>query len=359
MSHFTVSEISKVSDHELIAGFQDVVIEERELLSLTLEYIAELDRRKLFFHYPSLRSFLVEEYGMEEWNAERKIRAARLLKRFPEIKDKLQSGKLNLTLLELAMGCAHREKLADSELFEILEAISGLSTRAAMREIASQYPHTYELPKDRIRPLTADHSEVRFVASHELLEKLESIRGLLAHTYSQGLSMGELIDVLATEYRERHHPEEKARRAKAKEVRREVKTKVKTEESVESPTAPRLDSVASISIQPQPRNLKSEDERTANQPLIHQLTNRDGYQCSFVDDVTGKRCHSEYKLEIDHIKAWSEGGKTELSNLHYLCSRHHQRVSFLQFGESSKYYRPKEGRVRVYLNDHKKTDLEP
>jgi len=91
--------------------------------------------RELFFHYSSLRSYLVEEHGMEEWQAERKIRAARLLIRFPLLEMKIQSGKMNLTLMELAQGCAHREKL------------------------------------------------------------------------------GELIDVLATEYRERHHPEEKAKRA--------------------------------------------------------------------------------------------------------------------------------------------------
>lgn len=274
---------------------------------------------------------------MEEWNAERKIRAARLLKRFPEIKEMLQSGKLNLTLLELAMGCAHREKLTDSEISEILETISGMSCRAAMREIATLYPQTSELPKDRIRPLTAEYSEVRFVASHELLEKLEEIRGLLAHShpaYSNGLKMGELIDVLATEYRERHHPEEKAKRAKA----REEKIEKKQSERVESPTAPRPEEVSLTKFSPL-------SERIPNRSITHQLTNRDGYQCSYIDDVTRKRCLSKHGLEIDHIKAWSRGGNTELSNLRYLCSHHHRRVSFLQFGESSKYFRSKQDRV--------------
>src|ERR1700728_1150890 len=96
--------LSQLSDVELIENFQDLVINEREKLVLQLEHIAELDRRKLFLHYDSLRAFLVGEYSMEGWTAERRIRIARMLKRFPELKAKLESGKLNITLIELAQG---------------------------------------------------------------------------------------------------------------------------------------------------------------------------------------------------------------------------------------------------------------
>lgn len=292
MSHLNSYEISRTPDHELIAGFQDLCIEERERLATQLEYIAELDRRKLFFHYSSLRSCLVEEYGMEEWNVERKIRAARLLKRFPEIKNGLQSGKLNLTLLELAMGCAHREKLSDTEITEIISAISGQSCRAATREIASRYPQTTELPKDRIRPLNADYSEVRFVASHELLEKLEEIRGLLAHSHPKGLPMGELIDILATEYRERHHPEEKAKRAKEREMRKSEKENVENQAECiivpTVPTAPRPEGEASVSIQ-----VQSEDQKTENRQSVgHASAHIQGRLSMFVC----RRCHEETLL---------------------------------------------------------------
>ena len=194
--------------------FQDTVIDEQERFAAHLLYLAELDRRKLFFHYASLKAFLIAEHGMDEWVAERRIRAARMLKRLPFLQGKIETGQLNLTLIEIAQGCANREKLSDPELAEILEAICGMSCRAARREIACRYPQSAEeLPYDRIRPLTAELSEVRFVATEELLDKLEEIRGLLAHSHPK-LSFGELIDHLATDYRERHHPEEKARRAK-------------------------------------------------------------------------------------------------------------------------------------------------
>lgn len=323
--------LSEITDHELIANLRDLVIDEREQLALQLECIAEFDRRKLFFHYASLRAFLIEEYGMEEWSAERKIRAARMLKRFPEIKNGIQSGKLNLTLLELTLGCAHREKLKDSEISEVLITISGMSTRSAMRELASRYPRTDEFPQDvkeTIRPLSADFSEVTFVASNDLLEKLDEIRDLMSHAHPKGLKMGELMNILATEYRKKYHPEEKAKRSKEREVKKE-KTK---------PTAPRLEqNQSSNSLHSQAKT--SIPKRMPDRKTLHELTLKDGYQCSYVDEVTKMRCHSKRGLEVDHIRPWSENGETKLANLRYLCFSHHKRVSFLQFGESSNYFK--------------------
>src|SRR4051812_23346911 len=106
-----MNNLSMLSDLDLLANFRDLVMDEREKLVHQLECIAELDRRKLFFHHASLRAFLVSEHGLEESCVDRRIRAARCLKRFPDLKGMLESGKFNLTLLELAQGCARREKL--------------------------------------------------------------------------------------------------------------------------------------------------------------------------------------------------------------------------------------------------------
>src|SRR5690242_7789980 len=105
--------LTNLSDVELITNFREFVIGERENLVIQLEHIIELERRKLYLHYPSLWSYLVQECGLEEWQAERRIRGARILKRFPHLKSELESGKLNLSLLEIAQGCASREGLDD------------------------------------------------------------------------------------------------------------------------------------------------------------------------------------------------------------------------------------------------------
>ncbi len=296
--------LKNLSDSELVASFKDAVIDEQLSLASQIEHIAELDRRKLFYQYSSLRALLIHEFNLEEGAAERKIRAARLLIKFPEILPELRVGKLNLSLLELVMGCAHRETLGGVEISELLIAVSGLTVNAARRKVASLYPQGLDdLPHDRIKPLTDDLSEVSFVASQELLDQLDEIKGLLAHSHP-GIKMSGLIKILADEYRKRHHPE--------------VKTKSSTK-PVDSPTATWVPG------------------RVPSQPMIRALIRRDGYKCSYVDPKSGKACDSKFALQIDHRVPWATGGKTVLSNLRYLCRGHHARVSFLQFGESARF----------------------
>ena len=51
---------------------------------------------------------------------------------------------------------------------------------------------------------------------------------------------------------------------------------------------------------------------------------RDGCRCTHVDLATGLQCtETAYsKLEMDHIKPWSKGGRTEVSNAQLLCKFH-------------------------------------
>src|SRR4051812_35618767 len=106
-------ELTCLSDLELIENFRDCFFEEQSLIAQELEYLGEIERRRLTFEYPSLWEYLVHECGMEESSALRRIRAARLLTRMPALKEYVRSGKLNLSLLELGERCAKREGLTD------------------------------------------------------------------------------------------------------------------------------------------------------------------------------------------------------------------------------------------------------
>ena len=317
-----MTDLKNLTDDELVASFRDLVIVEPEEEFFKLKHIVELERRKLYFGCASLRSYLIKEFKMDESCAERRVRAARLLVRFPELEESLRFGKLNLTLLDLAQACAHREKLTDPELWELLLGISGMTTRAATREIACRYPLTANLPRDRIRPLNEEQSELRCVVKNSVVETLEEIRGLLAHANPR-ISLGEMIEILANEYRERHHPEAKAERAAEREEKKMAK----------SPSAPK----------PPAENVSAKwtESRYFSQAVLHALVRRDGYRCSYVDPKSGKRCLSTHRLEADHITAWADGGQSELSNARLLCIGHHRRVSFLRFGEASRYFRAK------------------
>jgi uncharacterized protein YoaH (UPF0181 family) len=319
-----MTDLKSLTDEELVSSLRDLVIVEPEEETYKLKHIVELERRKLFLGKSNLRSYLIDEFNMDETCAERRVRAARLLVRFPELEELLRFGKLNLTLLDLGQACANREKLSDPELLELFLGISGMTTRTATKEIACRYPLTANLPRDRIRPLNEDLSELRCVVKNSVVETLEEIRGLLAHANPQ-LSLGEMIEILANEYRERHHPEAKAERAAEREEKKLKK--------VETPPA---QEVAAVSAAP-----KWTESRYFSQAVLYALIRRDGYRCSYVDPKTGERCRSSHKLEADHIVPWADGGKSELDNARLLCIGHHRRVSFLRFGEASRYFREK------------------
>jgi hypothetical protein len=315
-----MTDLKSLTDDALVASLRDLVIVEPEEETFKLKHIAELERRKLYFGSPCLRSFLIEEFNMDESCAERRVRAARLLVRFPALEEPLKFGKLNLTLLDLGQACAHREKLTDSELLELLLGISGMTTRKATKEIACRYPLTANLPRDRIRPLNEDQSELRCVVKNSVVETLEEIRGLMAHANPR-ITIGEMIETLANEYRERHHPAAKAERAAEREERKA--------KNVESPSAQKVPAAPDT------------ESRYFSQAVLHALVRRDGYVCFYIDPKSGKRCLSTHRLEADHIIAWADGGRSELSNARWACIGHHRRLSYLRFGEANRYYRSK------------------
>ena len=58
--------------------------------------------------------------------------------------------------------------------------------------------------------------------------------------------------------------------------------------------------------------------------LKRHIWKRDGGQCSYIHPETKRRCSSKHLLQIDHIKPFSLGGKSELNNLRLLCAGHNQ-----------------------------------
>src|SRR4051812_18656694 len=97
--------------------------EKRELVLFLLE-LAEFDAKKLALElgYPSTLGCLVTELRLSESSACRRISAARLLARFPQIANYLLANRL--TLMSLT---ALKDVLDDANAGELLERASGLS----------------------------------------------------------------------------------------------------------------------------------------------------------------------------------------------------------------------------------------
>src|SRR6185312_13987659 len=92
-------QFKNLTDSELTEKIKSLAREERELTKNIIEHIAEIDRRKTFLAmaYSSLYEYLTKEIGYSAGAAQRRIDAARLLERVPEVAAKIESGAINLS----------------------------------------------------------------------------------------------------------------------------------------------------------------------------------------------------------------------------------------------------------------------
>lgn len=270
-------QLQQLSDETLLRETEKLVQTEREILSALLQHLREIERRRLFsaLGYSSLFAYCTGKLGYSEDQAQRRISAMRLLKELPEVEEKLQSGALTLTHLGLARAAFQREEFSREEKLQILSEIEQKPTRAAEQVLAGHAP--VEQKPDSIKAVSTERVELRFTADAELLEKIETLKGRLAHQHPS-LSLGELFQKLC-------------------DLGLEQWDKAK------APAAPQAESQA-------------EAQR--------QVFRRAKHQC--------QNCGSRYALEIDHIQPRAKGGSSSPENLRLLCRSCNQRAAIEAFG---------------------------
>src|SRR5579862_5429387 len=120
-------DLCSLSNQDLIDRLRGFVRQEREATAAVIEYIKEVDMRKLYLEYgrTSLFSFLTQDLGYPPACAQRRIDAARLMRAVPEIKDDLEKGLLNLTQVSLMAQGLRDKKDEPVDKKELLDQIKG------------------------------------------------------------------------------------------------------------------------------------------------------------------------------------------------------------------------------------------
>lgn len=132
-------EIKKLSNTDLIANLKKHVKAERKITHLVLCHINEVEIRKLHLEmgYDRMCSYLTKELGYSEYAAYERLRAAELLKKFPEVSEKIESGALNLTQITEVQKCLRKKSDDGSlvpaekvrEILSVLEYQNGFNTQ--------------------------------------------------------------------------------------------------------------------------------------------------------------------------------------------------------------------------------------
>jgi hypothetical protein len=368
-----------ISDEELIEKLRGHVVEERRVVTAILEYLREVDRRRLYADagYPSLWDFCIRELGYSEGAASRRINSMRLLRDLPELKKDIEEGKHSLSSLAQAHKFFRTEekhnnqKLSTEEKMEVLQKLENKTSLECEKELIqlSSVPMQISRPQKE-RLLDEKHIELKLVIDQKLLLKLKRVQALRSHA-SPSMNYSELLNFMADEILKRLDPLEKTKQKRPQQPRAslepqsfvkeqssqdpQVSTKppasVKQQTFIKSPVSVNPQTSTKLQTSGKPQTVTEslsvikKDVSNANRPLVRGPSSqfervpipesvrqsvwvRDQGRCGHRDPKTGRVCGSQHFLEIDHIRPVSMGGGNDPSNLRLRCRGHNQRYAF-------------------------------
>lgn len=300
--------LSSVSDEVIHSKALAAAHDERLATFALLEFLAEIDRRRLYNArgFSSLWEYVHKELGYSESQAFERVAAMRLMRRVPEVRNKVAENKLTLTATAKLAAFVRRENCSVEEVVALADKVAEKSTREVERILAAAQVVPDRRP-DRIKSSGPELVRVSFDADPELIALLEQLRDRQGRP-EWGLNT-RLKVVLRAALRA---PEVKGAGAK--------ENPSSSAQPNSSPAgSPQIKSPEKISRYISVKNKQAVRERS-------------GGRCEFVDHVSGRRCESRFDLEFDHIRPFSHGGPSVAENLRHLCSSHNHWEAIKIFG---------------------------
>ncbi len=322
--------VSALSDRELLARLPEVRGIERRAIAEVIAHLAEVERRRLYLAEAcaSMYTFCIERLGYSENEAHTRLQVARLCSQFPAALEALEMGSVHLT--GLALLCP---KVTEANVHELLAEARGKTRREIEALLARRFPRPDVLPsvtplqptlleqgssgpvtlseqsaptvpaspepappRARVEPLSAAGFRVEFTASAELRQKLELAQNLLSHA----VSSGDLASLFERAIDELLAAELKRRMGAGK---------------------------------PRTRRSPGEGSRHVPVDVSRAVWERDGFQCTFVDEH-GHRCSEKRYLTLEHTRPFALGGPPTVHNLALLCKAHNAHRAREVFGEA-------------------------
>jgi 5-methylcytosine-specific restriction endonuclease McrA len=136
--------------------------------------------------------------------------------------------------------------------------------------------------------------EIRFAADEELMELIKWMRSHLSHKFPQGASFLEIFKYAMKYLKDRED----------------------------------------LAVQERPRRSNTRtDTRYIAKATKQKVWKRDQGKCAFIGS-NGKRCNSDFSLELDHFPIpFGRGGPSTVDNLRLLCAKHNRDSAARVYGE--------------------------
>ena len=132
-----VARLRALSDGELISSLNGSLRASRRSVAEVVAHLGEVEERRLHWisGYSSMFDYCSSRLGMSADEAYRRIEAARLARRFPEVLAKLACGHISLSVAVLL-----KPHLTDGNLEQLLDEVAGKTVRQAREVLAGWFP---------------------------------------------------------------------------------------------------------------------------------------------------------------------------------------------------------------------------
>ena len=313
----TIETLSKLSARELLNEVKSAAAGERHATARLVALLAQVDTRRLYLGEgcSSLFTYCTQVLHLSEHAAYGRIEAARAVRRFPIVMDKLTDGLLTLTAVTLlaphltAANCcgvlaeaSHRSKRDIEHIVARLRPQPAVA--ATVRKLPTPTPTVVSTERPpsaadsgerpmlppppshpaSVTPLAPERYKVQFTVSRDTHDKLRRAQDLLRHSIPNrdlAAIFDRAISVLLGDLEKRKCA------------------------AVDHPRGPR----ASV---PGSRHIPAAVRRD--------VWERDGGQCAFVG--AHGRCAERGFLEFHHVKPYADGGANVVKNLELRCRAH-------------------------------------
>jgi hypothetical protein len=379
-----MQRLSTLTDDTLLESLHALVGSHQRVTADLIAHLSEVDARRLHADkgFSSLFAYCVERLGFSEDEACRRIDAARLARKFPEIYSLLERGSVSLTVLGLL-----KQHLTAENHRELLEAVSRSSVRQTKEWLAARFPQPdvassiRKLPersaasepvvksacaativtegllqpqpqpggarsgtapsvsagpglaaaplapaRASIEPLSRDRFLVKFTASRALTEKLALACDLSRHANPTGdvaVVFERAVDLLVAQLEKT-----KQGRTKYPQNERPIRSGAPVRDAVPPPNQ-QAAAVCCEDVATTSRSNRAPITRATRREVVE----RAGWRCSFVAD-DGRRCDARAFVEFDHETPRSLGGSSQAENLRLLCRAHNRLAAERIYGKA-------------------------
>lgn len=174
-------KLADVSDDELMSRLNGLLGSEHRLLARLIVHLIEVEERRLDKRsaHSSMIDFCIRRLGLSESEAYRRITAARLVRRFPQILEKLERRQIHLSAIVML-----RDHLTDANHEELVAMACGRRKRELQELLAGRFPRP-DVPA-RIRKLPTRQAEDVTGSTRALAGEASATTAGVAHPAEPG-----------------------------------------------------------------------------------------------------------------------------------------------------------------------------